>query len=184
MPFIRQGECNWCGECCGVPRAGDGVQISPWPAKRYWPDGLRQWAWADLERLWKYASFIGIQTDPADGEHKVMQQSGNIKIRGRNYPWIWPGDNLPICSDRAPLGDPSTYDLRCPFSTDAGDGTHPCALVGTQYEAQWAATCQEGIELVDGTFAGAPPFQFQTAEARDRWFADYPSCSFTYTWQD
>ena len=53
MTFIRVGECNMCGECCGYPRSTDGGQNNPWPPD--WPESIQNWS---PESIKEYAPII------------------------------------------------------------------------------------------------------------------------------
>lgn len=45
--YIRQGECNRCGQCCGAPGGPD--RRSPFP--KDWPESLRTWTPENKEKL-------------------------------------------------------------------------------------------------------------------------------------
>lgn len=151
----RMGTCNRCGQCCGAD--GSPEQNSPWP--NTWPEALRDWQEEDLPVIFQMVGH------PAFGAAVARV----FRISGKNYRSIWvPGHGL--CEDKPPWGDVATYSEECPFlMDDPGDGTRPCALVGTLYEAIWMVLCQP-----------EPPEEKSAAQVA-QWQARHPLCS--YTWE-
>lgn len=161
MPFIRQGVCNRCGQCCGAD--GSPNQANPWPVN--WPGAILRWNYPAFEDLWPHSQLVGLVM-ATDGTVEVVEQSGNHNIRGKKIYWIWiPGHA--ICKDLPPYSDPSTYSLECPWLLpDPGDGSRPCSLVGSKFEWIYDKMCfPEG------------PLDFATQAMVDQWQADHPACS-------
>ena len=163
MRLIRQGECNRCGECCG----GSG-KAPPWPAS--YLNGKLRWKLEDVQAYWPHVELIGV-SQAEDGRIVVTTTSGQIRIRGNRYDWEW---------DDVGWVRPGTNE--CPLlQLDPGDGTRPCALIGTQYEQYKDASCGDGVQL-----QGYPQFvyedddTFTAYEKLEDWMEEYPSCSYTY----
>lgn len=161
--YVRTGQCNRCGECCGYPRATDQGQNNPWPND--WPEAVASWIIAALEQ---YLPMFRITGHPRLGGG----QSGSVKLGGYTIRWCWvPGHGL--CTDTPPYGDPASYDPRCPcLKPKNAQGQADCALIGTNYEGIWQTLCQP-----------VPPVQVANelypifiAE----WQVNCPSCSYVY----
>lgn len=152
MAFQRQGECNRCGECCGYPRATDGGQNNPWPGD--WPDAIVDWT---VEALSNEIPVFKLTGHPRLGG----KTSGTVRIDRTNYSWAWvPGFGL--CK--------SASDHACPvLGKRQSDGSVPCGVYGTQWHEIWAILC-----------APAPPLVLEAEAEVQRWFANCPSCSYTY----
>jgi hypothetical protein len=107
-------------------------------------------------------------TEDASGKLVISEYYGNHNLKGNKIYWRWvPGHSL--CKNLEPYDDPDTYELECPWLLpDPGDGTRPCAFVGTAYESIWQQFC--GIE---------PPEE-STVKMVEEWESRYPGCS--YTW--
>ncbi len=150
-----QGSCNRCGQCCGAP--GSPNRDSPWPDN--WPEVVKNW-----------------QIDVLGNTHPVFTVTGHpdlggprafaVRIALRTYRGIWvPGHGL--CADSPPYGDASSFEEMCPFlKSKRPDGSHPCALAGTQWDAQYQQ-CMDMGEL-------------WTEKSVAEWQANHPLCS--YTW--
>lgn len=148
--YVRSGECNLCGECCGT------LGRNPWPSQ--WPESIRNWQAQDIIGDFDYAAYLGITGDPGDPlSYPTGPQS--MKIRQYTIPYEWgPGIHKPTNAE-------------CPFLwDDPGDGTRPCLLVmlGLNYEDAWATICQP-----------TPPEEWNEDQVT-KWFLHYPSCSYTY----
>ena len=172
MAVVRSGDCNRCGQCCGA--SGSPQQKNPWP--KSWPSSIRHWPMAAFESVWPHAALVGLAADPVDGTVTVVENSGNHNITGNKIYWIWiSGSGL--CRDLEPYGDLASYSLECPWLlSDPGDGTRPCALVGTRFEDYWSIACDQGPNQ-----GGIPPYEFESQVQVDQWFFRHPLCSFQYT---
>jgi hypothetical protein len=174
--MIRQGECNLCGDCCGV----NGV--NPWP--RIYAQTNKQTGdfepsfrhWADLQTvidMWPHALWFGVLNkgdgaisvpDPPYGSTRVTGQGGGL------YHYVWVGD-VGVCKDTSAGHDGTSYDPVCPFlKDDPGDGTRPCALVGTNRQYAYDQRCSRD--------SGVPTEK--SPEDVTTWQAEHPNCS--YTW--
>lgn len=155
--MIRQGACNRCGQCCGAE--GSPYQNSPWPD--CWPGAYSTW---DLDYLQLKIPIFALSGSPAHGG----ASAGAILFNSMVYRWIWVPDHG-LCKDEMPYGDPSAFSEECPFlMPDPGDGTRPCALVGTVAEPIWQQLCEP------------EPTIEKTPEKVTQWQERHPLCS--YTW--
>jgi len=162
----RQGECNLCGQCCGSNDSPH--QHNPWPGP--WPEGMRNWQYADFEMIWPYLGMVGLAERPGGGVD-VVQVYGNHNLKGNKIYWRWvPGHAL--CKNLEPYDDPDTYSLECPWLLpDPGDGTRPCAFIGSRFEDLWRACTMCSI---------AAPLE-NSAEDIAEWEWRHPACS--YWWE-
>lgn len=169
--YIRQGSCNWCGECCGA-----GVNENPWPSSWFRSDGSSALVggrpYADLAIELPILALIGRAKANGTLElHASDQLNGSIKITGRNggtYYFTWIA-GTGLCKDISASHDGSAYETECPFlKDDPGDGTRPCGLVDTKYDAVFRTFC---INI---------PREIQSEEDKLLWEQEHPSCS--YTW--
>lgn len=168
MTFIRQGECNRCGQCCGAE--GSPNQANPWP--KNWFEMHQAWDHDHFASVWPYASMFGVAAN-ASGKPEKQQEHGNFRInvqggQPRRVYWTWV-DGRP-CKDISSSHDGSEYSLECPaLMDDPGDGSRPCALVGSMQEEFYQRVCYpEG------------PERFHDQRSVDQWTSDHPMCS--YTW--
>lgn len=155
--MYREGTCNRCGQCCGAE--GSPNQDSPWPNS--WPDSLRTW---NPSLLAAQAPIFVLVGNPSEG----ASRSGAAIIAGFRVRWIWV-EGHGLCKNVPPYGNLAIYSEECPcLKPDPGDGTRPCALVGTPFEPIWTQMCQS-----------APPLE-KTPEKVVLWQSWHPLCS--YTW--
>lgn len=170
MAFLRQGDCNQCGQCCGAE--GSPNQANPYP--RRWPEAIARWSLDDANEVCPQLTMFGIvnQGDLIGYD----SPTGNYKIRNDRYYYVWvPGSGC--CKDTSVAHDGSSYSLECPFlEDDPGDGSRPCALVGTQDDGARLKFCrpEERPE---------PPPNYDVWDDRPvtQWQADHPLCSYTWT---
>jgi len=155
MPFQRQGTCSRCGQCCGAD--GSPNQANPWP--KNWPEAIH--AWEPTAR----PAIVQLVGNPGDGDPIGYA----IRLGNKTYRSVWV-TGVGLCKDVAPFGDPSNYSLECPFLVDdPGDGSRPCALVGTAAEPVYQDRC----------YPEGPEF-FYNQQSLDQWEADHPLCSHTW----
>ena len=163
--YIRQGDCNQCGQCCGAPSVNYPEGVQPWgatlpcgysPANDHGPGYLK----------------MAYQRYP---ELANRQGSANVKYKGTTYYAIWDCDlKTGICKDLPPYGDLNTRSNECPFlADDPGDGTRPC-----------------GVEVFDDpNICGVVPTVVDERHppTPEQWIADwhqrYPECSYTWVLQ-
>lgn len=168
MPYIRQGECNRCGECC----------ISPFP--KDWPDALRNHSFLKIVRLWPHAVLFGCIEPPGGGiSRRPGMDFGTTLIPGGGPPkqFYWKFvEGHGYCKDTSADHNGTEHSLECPFLLDdPGDGTRPCGLVGTSREFAYTNWCHEGLDK-----SGSPPKVLGLKSMVDKWFENNPSCSYTY----
>lgn len=155
---LISGSCNNCGQCCGCPTAPN--RASAWP--RNWPAAVR--TWDPAVRASVYPVFV-VTGHPGEGG----PQAGVIRLGNRNYRWIWV-PSAGLCADAPPWGDPASYEPQCPLLGPVqGDGTYPCAVIGTQWEA---IATQIGCRWLPETMED---------EHWAQWIADHPACGYTAT---
>jgi hypothetical protein len=92
-----------------------------------------------------------------------------LKLDNVTYRAVWVYD-VGLCKNLPPWGDDTTYSLECPFlADDPGDGSRPCALVGTPWESVYLDKCfPEG------------PAMFYDQQSLDQWESDHPLCSHSW----
>lgn len=159
--YLRQGECNWCGQCCGSGYSFGGtppVQESPWPVS--WPGGLLAWSQEAFDTHFALRSIIS--------KASLTTLSGEINWRGFKRKFIFvPGESL--CLDLPPLGNPTTHEKRCPMLVLNGEGSTPPTQCGVAPDCPvWTDHCSE-----------LPPTRI-TERAKQEWEEAFPACS--YTW--
>lgn len=156
--YLRQGECSWCGQCCGAPYFSNPDPRSPWPIT--WPEGIRNW---DLQSIKDYIPLSAVM-----GKTDLDNGSGTAKIRGQNYPWIFV-EGYSLCVDEEPIGDASTYSPRCPFLILHGEQNSPPTECGAASTATFINHCQL-----------LPPDRISEHQKLE-WEASFPACSYTWT---
>jgi len=121
---------------------------------------MRNWAWEDVQN--GRPLFQSVRPPNFGGQAAIAVRVGN-----KTYRIIWV-DGRPV-TDLPPFGDPSAYSLKCPFlMDDTGDGTHPCALVGTPFQGIWDVMCQP-----------YPSDHLDDEQVAD-WEMRHPLCSYVY----
>jgi len=159
--YLRQGECNWCGQCCnsGYTFGGDAPDGSPWGRN-----------FLTKRQTWDDDSFnLYVQLTQFIERNKLNLQSDNVKYRGKTYYWIFDDDGV-FCTDLPPYGDTSAYSTKCPFLKLHGETEdHPteCMVYKTRI---WDERC--GI---------LPPNRFNDQQVAE-WQVSHPACS--YTWSE
>lgn len=163
----RQGMCNLCGQCCGTEGP---YQRSPWPTPWYplstepcW----RHWQVDDLIEISPILSIFGM-TGVGEDTIGIPEPVGSYRVKGKLYYYVWvPGHS--VCKDTSAAHDGNSWSFECPFlMPDPGDGTRPCALIGSQDDGTWKKECEP-----------YPP-EVSSAERVAEWQMRHPDCS--YTW--
>lgn len=150
-----QGSCSRCGQCCGAP--GSPNRDSPWPNN--WPEAVRTWQINNLASIFPVFQITG---HPALGGETARV----VRIDNKNYSFRWVSGHG-LCHNSPPLNDPETYEEQCPFlASQLPDGSYPCALAGTQWDAQFQQCMAMG--------------EFWTEASVAEWQENHPLCS--YTW--
>lgn len=163
--LTRQGECNKCGGCCGLDAD------PPWPRKTL--ERHLNWQYsAWLEQL-PHIALLGIVAG-TDGRPEVARKRGVTVIQGQEFPYVW-HEGTP-CQDLAPDKEEPEPTTRCPFLLDADDGTHPCGLIGTEYENYYHTICSGD----NGKNARGTPFFKADEKQIEAWVEQFLDCSFTW----
>lgn len=152
MAYIRQGECNRCGECCGAPRSTDGGSNNAWPVDL--ASATRSWSQESIEFALPIFKWL---------EHPRIanKTSGRLRIGDVNSPYVFSTQYGLVKSDAVP---------ECPaLLGKQTDEVRPCGLVGTVAEEVYTKICQY-----------FPPDRFLTQASKEDWEDNCPSCS--YTW--
>jgi hypothetical protein len=108
------------------------------------------------------------------------KQSGTFKVGDNSIRWCW-AQGGGLATDIAPYNDGgATFDIRCPLLlAKQPDGSVPCAAHGvTQtlpgltltFHQMWQQLCE-----------GSPNPIIETLEQVQKWQANCPSCSYTWT---
>lgn len=168
MAWIRQGTCNRCGQCCGAE--GSPNQASPFP--KNWPVALRHWSLDDINAICPQLTMLGLSQIAEDLVGvPAEKRTGLYRVGGKPcyYTWLNDGQGPPV-KDTSPGHDGSSYSLECPFlKPDPGDGSRPCALVGSKDDGAYRKFCEPEA-----------PERFDEQVQADRWAADHPACSCTW----
>ena len=163
MAFLRQGPCYRCGQCCGAE--GSPNQANPFP--RNWPEALRKWSLDDaVNDLCPQLGMFGFGNLGDEIGVAPENRTGYYRVGGKKKAYTWvTGEGC--CKDTSPQNNGSSYSLECPFlEPDPGDGSRPCALIGTNDDGAYLKFCYpEG------------PERFETQVMVDQWQTDHPLCS-------
>ena len=165
--MIRQGDCNWCGECCGT--SGD----SPFP--KNWPEAIRSWSLDDANEVCPQLTMLGIAQQ--GDQIGYSDPAGSFKVGPTRFYYVWI-TGVGCCKDISAQHDGSAYLAECPFLLDdPGDGSRPCGLMGTSDDGAVKKFCRPELRA-------EPPTNYDIwiQESVDQWQADHPSCS--YTWAE
>jgi hypothetical protein len=162
--YLRQGTCNWCGQCCGAPYTYGGdppSEASPWP--KDWPWAVAAWSPEALDAHFPFRQLLAA----------IEVGYGEIKITGKRYPYIFiEGEG--IMTDEEPLGDPSTFSRQCPLLKLLRDDSTP----STPQDP--ATECAAANHTIFQNYCVHLPPSILNEEEVLQWQEDYPACS--YTW--
>ena len=164
--YQRTGDCNQCGECCGT--VGDTAYV------KNWPEAIRTWSLDDAMVVCPQLGMFGIaQQGDLIG---YDQANGSYRVRGTLYYYVWvPG--VGPCKDTSAAHDGSSYNTECPFlKDDPGDGSRPCALVGTNDDGARFKFCRPEEHPTDYV----PENDIWDQRSVDQWQADHPNCSYEF----
>jgi len=169
--YQRSGDCDWCGECCGVETAPN--PTSPYPT---FPEDYKYMGVGEVEKSIKFAIGMGLVTVLPDGSLD-WEPYGSIDIPAFGTAYIcfvphslglgWSG----LCTNLPPYDDISISSPRCPFLF--GDSApYECALEGRpNLRDDWlVSSCGD-----------RGPAIIQTDEELAQWQTDHPGCSLTFT---
>lgn len=162
--YLRQGECNRCGQCCGASYAFGGappIQKSPWSLA--WFDGVRTSSEEDI-----------LQNFPLVGMIKKVDVEtgiGSAKWRGKNYEWVLHSEKS-LCKNEIPLTDPETLTEMCPFLVLLGESNTPATACGIVESSVFIGHC----DLL--------PRTRETLQHKEDWENSHPACSYTWVLEE
>lgn len=141
--YLRQGECNWCGQCCGSGYSFGGdppAQESPWP--KSWPDGLRTWSVEAFSQLAVHSLIKQVD---------FVTKSGQSNWKGFRRNWIF-APNESLCLDLPPYGQATTpgidFEKRCPWLIMYGETESPPTACGLAPDCPvWVDFCSSSVPL-------------------------------------
>ena len=164
--MLRQGMCDFCGECCGT--VGNTAYVSNWP------EALRTWSLDDAVSVCPQLGMFGIENQ---GDRiGYSQPNGQYRVRGTLYYYVWIPD-IGLCKDTSAAHDGSFFDTECPFLLDdPGDGSRPCALVGTGDDGARFKFCRPEEHPTDYV----PENDIWDDRSVTQWQADHPNCSYEF----
>lgn len=170
--FLRQGECNRCGQCCGAPGTGQPDRRTPYA--RTWPETLSKGSLDDIVAGIPQLGLCGLGLIGEDTIGLPDGPVGEVKIQGKRFYYVWvPGEGL--SRDTSPQHDGSQWEPECPFLEPGLVGTTPppgepmaCGLIGTNEDGAYRKWCQQ------------EPRARLSQELKEEWEWRYPDCS--YTW--
>lgn len=182
MPYLREGTCNQCGQCCGAVTAPN--PASPFPVN--WWQALRKWSLDDVNANYPHLSLMGFGQVGQDtlGVTTPVNQAGKKagRVRAGNtwFYFVWDttrtGGEIPF-KDTSLGKDGTSHNQECPFlKADPGNGSRPCGLVGTNDEGARQKWCRPETHPTDYVPANDIWQDFAVAQ----WQTDHPSCSYVF----
>lgn len=160
--WIRSGDCNHCGECCG--------SNGQYNITETWEEH-RKWELSEVQEHLPLWTLLGLAWNPEEEIIMPESDTGSVRIIGTLYPYAW--ELLPSGKGHVPVKPGTT---ECPFlQDDPGDGSRPCALVGSQEEGARTKYCRPEER-------SEPPERYNiwTEESKNQWQADHPNCSYIF----
>lgn len=161
--YIRYGECNRCGQCCGAPGGPD--RRAPFSVN--WPRSLQSWKYENIVKQCPLLPLLGL-SEIRKNRWGISKNIGKHIVSGKEFYWVWI-EGLGYQRDISSEHDGSKYAPECPFlEDDPGDETRPCGLIGTQNEDAFNEWCKP------------EPFSPRSKRQVDEWMWRHPKCS--YEW--
>lgn len=167
----RTGTCNNCGDCCG----GNGLHNC---SLGY--EYVRTWSLDDVSESYNMWMLFNLVQNPQTEQIQPETDHGLTRITGKPYYWVWvelrPGKGHLPCKDTSAGHDGSSYSVECPFlKPDPGDGSRPCALVGSVDEGARWKQCrhEESPEYV-------PENDIWSDDSKQLWVEQNPNCNYTF----
>ena len=170
--YQRTQPCNQCGDCCG----GNGVHNT----SRGW-ESLVGWDLADVAESYNLWTLFGLGWNPVLERIEPEAENGQVKYGPNRYYFTWkevrPGKGHVPCKDTSAAHDGSSYSVECPFlEDDPGDGSRPCALIGTGDDGARWKFCRHEEHPTDYV----PEHDLWDERSMLRWEADHPNCSYVF----
>lgn len=169
--FYRTGTCENCGDCCGA----NGVHNCSlgWEA-------IRNWSLSDVAESYSLWTLFGLAYNPQVEQIQPEEDYGLYRVTGKPFYYVWvelrPGKGHLPCKDISATHDGSSYSTECPFlKPDPGNGTRPCALVGSGDEGARTKFCrpEENPEY-------EPSLDIWSERSKNDWETDHPNCSYAF----
>jgi hypothetical protein len=172
MPdYRRTGSCDQCGECCG--------SNGSYPTSIGW-EAVRSWSLDDVSESYSLWTLFGLGYNPQVEQIEPESSEGFHRVRGTPHYYTWKelrsGKGHLPCKDISPAHDGSQHNTECPFLLDdPGDGSRPCALVGSNDEGARQRFCRPETrpEYV-------PENDIWNQRSKEQWEADHPNCSYVF----
>lgn len=172
MPdYLRTGDCNDCGDCCGAN--GQHNTSKGWEV-------TKGWSLDDVSESFNLWTLFGLDWNPQEERVEPGSSEGFYRVQGTPYYYTWkelrPGFGHLPCKDTSAAHDGSSYSVECPFlQDDPGDGSRPCALKGSTDEGARTKFCrpEESNEYV-------PADDIWNERSKLQWEADHPNCSYVF----
>lgn len=167
--YQRSGACAWCGQCCGAN--GD----SPFPRPGW--EAVRYWSLDDINESYPLYPLLGFGQG-GDGQVGPQEINGNYKIKNKRYYYTWTstGRGTQPYKDTSAAHDGSSYLPECPFlDDDPGDGSRPCALMGTGDDGAVRKYCRPELRPEP-----PPNYDIWPDYLVQQWQNDHPDCSYTF----
>ena len=173
MPDYQRTEaCNHCGDCCGANGdhpCGMGYEV------------VNKWSLDDVSESYNLWTLFGLGWNPTLEEIEPEAMEGFHRVRGTPYYYTWQelrlGKGHLPCKDTSVAHDGSSYSVECPFlQDDPGDGSRPCALVGSPQDDGARKQFCRPEERAE------PPVNYDIWDERSKlqWEADHPNCSYVF----
>lgn len=166
VDYQRQGECSWCGQCCGALHTYGGAVSNPQP----WPQNFTQdritWNDASWAQYVVFSNYID--------RLELESGSGFVRIGPTRYYWKMSPDGTFVKTDSTYTQDFGRNGKQCPFLVILRDDSTPstpadpcteCAVYGSQV---WTMRC------------GLLPPDTMSYEQMQEWQTSHPACA--YTW--
>ena len=170
--YLRTGDCNDCGDCCGA----NGLHNF----SLGW-ETIRTWDLSDVAESFNLWTLFGLGWNPQLEQIQPEAENGSHKAGGTDFYYTWkeirPGKGQLPCKDTSAAHDGSSYSVECPFLLDdPGDGSRPCGLVGTDDDGARKKTCrpEEHNEY-------KPEEDIWTERSVQAWQARHPNCTYVFT---
>ena len=134
---------------------------------------IRNWSLGDVSESYNLWTLFGLWYNDQTEEIEPENLTGTYRVKGTNYPYVW----REVITGHGHLPCKSATSVECPFlKDDPGDGSRPCALVGSQDDGSRQKFCrpEERAE---------PPANYDiwSQESKEQWEADHPNCSYVFT---